>query len=86
MKHRKQKKKKKIKPQIPLHYLTLAFNYTGVSEDEYSVPSQGTKVRMIDYGKKKVEMVFQGTNIGNADNHPMHLHGLNRPFQENFIC
>jgi laccase len=52
----------------------VPFDYTGVSPDEYLLPSQGTKVRMIEYGKK-VEIVFQGTNIGNAENHPMHLHG-----------
>lgn len=34
----------------------------------------GTKVLMIEYGKN-VEIVFQGTNIGNPENHPMHLHG-----------
>ncbi|KAB1220705.1 putative laccase-9 [Morella rubra] len=54
---------------------TYVFNYTGVSDDEYLLPSLGTKVLMIDYGKK-VEIVFQGTNIGNAENHPMHLHGF----------
>ena len=34
----------------------------------------GTKVLRIEYGKN-VEIVFQGTNIGNPENHPMHLHG-----------
>ena len=29
---------------------------------------------MIDYGIN-VEIVFHGTIIGNAENHPMHLHG-----------
>jgi laccase len=56
-------------------YPPFVFNYTGVSADEYLIPSQGTKVKMIDYGKK-IEIVFQGTNIGNAENHPMHLHGF----------
>ncbi|KAB1209318.1 Laccase-14 [Morella rubra] len=55
---------------------TFVFNYTsGVSEDEYLLPSRGTKALMIDYSKR-VETVFQGTNIGNAENHPMHLHGF----------
>ncbi|XP_062159083.1 putative laccase-9 [Alnus glutinosa] len=56
-------------------YPPFVFNYTGISNDEYLLPSQGTKARMIDWGKK-VEIVFQGTNIGNAENHPMHLHGF----------
>ncbi|KAK7844300.1 laccase-12 [Quercus suber] len=38
-------------------------------------PSQGTKARSINYGKA-VEIVFQETNVGNAENHPMHLHGF----------
>ena len=56
-------------------YPPFVFNYTGVSADEYIIPSQGTKVKMIDYGKK-IEIVFQGTNIVNAETHPMHLHGF----------
>jgi laccase len=52
----------------------VQFNYTGPDLDEYELPSVGTKALMIDYGTN-VEIVFQGTNIGNAENHPMHLHG-----------
>ena len=35
---------------------------------------QGTKVIELEYGDA-VELVYQGTVIGNAQNHPMHLHG-----------
>jgi laccase len=38
-------------------------------------PSIGTKAKLIKYGEA-VEIVFQGTNIGNAENHLMHLHGF----------
>ena len=38
-------------------------------------PSLGSKVKLIKYGKE-VEIVFQGTNIVAAENHPMHLHGF----------
>ncbi|KAE8100326.1 hypothetical protein FH972_018233 [Carpinus fangiana] len=41
---------------------------------EYEYPTVGNKAPMIDYAVE-VELVFQGTNIGNAENHPMHLHG-----------
>ena len=36
---------------------------------------EGTKVIELEYGEV-VELVYQGTNIGNAQNHPMHLHGF----------
>jgi len=39
----------------------------------YTYPSVGTKAKLIKYGEA-VEIVFQGTNIGN--NHPMRLHGF----------
>ncbi|GLT62792.1 hypothetical protein SLA2020_354020 [Shorea laevis] len=58
-------------PSYPPH----VFNYTGISASEYLIPSTGTKVRMIDW-LSKVEIVFQGTNILLAENHPMHLHGF----------
>nr|XP_023915493.1 laccase-14-like [Quercus suber] len=48
------------------------FDYTGANLPDSTM--LGTKVLMIEYGKN-VEIVFQGTNIGNPENHPMHLHG-----------
>ena len=52
----------------------VPFNYTAGDNAQYQFPSLGTKVRMIEYGQR-VEIVFQGTNIGNPENHPIHLHG-----------
>nr|XP_023928551.1 laccase-14-like [Quercus suber] len=52
-----------------------AFNFTGDVGNNTLYPSQGTKGRMINYGEA-VEIVFQGTNVGNAENHPLHLHGF----------
>ncbi|XP_050269245.1 laccase-14-like isoform X2 [Quercus robur] len=51
------------------------FNFTGDSNDNLLLPSTGTKAKIIEYGKR-VEIVFQGTSIGNPENHPMHLHGF----------
>ena len=51
------------------------FNFTGDVGNNTLYPSQGTKARLINYGEA-VEIVFQGTNVGNAENHPMHLHGF----------
>ena len=51
------------------------FNFTGDVGNNTLYPSQGTKVKVIDYGAA-VEIVFQGTNVGAAENHPMHLHGV----------
>ncbi|KAL5776503.1 hypothetical protein ACOSP7_009429 [Xanthoceras sorbifolium] len=51
----------------------IFFNFTGdVNVTVYA--GQGTKVMTLDYGEE-VELVYQGTNVGNAQNHPMHLHG-----------
>ena len=36
---------------------------------------RGTKVKVLEYGVV-VEVVFQGTAILGAENHPMHLHGF----------
>ncbi|XP_059453491.1 laccase-14-like [Corylus avellana] len=52
----------------------VPFDYTGDEAANYELPSVGTKALIIDYGTN-VEIVFQGTNVGNAENHPMHLHG-----------
>ncbi|XP_059455381.1 laccase-15-like [Corylus avellana] len=58
-------------PSVP-PYL---FNFTGDVGNNTLYPSQGTKARFIKYGEA-VEIVFQGTNVGAAENHPMHLHGF----------
>ncbi|KAK9902961.1 hypothetical protein M0R45_001383 [Rubus argutus] len=52
----------------------LFFNFSGVNSSIYLLPEVGTKVLFIEYGAS-VELVYQGTNIGNPENHPMHLHG-----------
>ncbi|KAK4849849.1 hypothetical protein QYF36_001375 [Acer negundo] len=52
----------------------IYFNFTGdVNLIVYT--RQGTKVIELEYGDV-VELVYQGTIIGNAQNHPMHLHGF----------
>jgi hypothetical protein len=51
------------------------FNFTGDVGNNTLYPSVGRKAHLIKYGES-VEIVFQGTNIGNAENHPMHLHGF----------
>jgi laccase len=51
------------------------FNFTGEVDNSTLYPSVGTKAKIIKYGES-VEIVYQGTNIGNAENHPMHLHGF----------
>ena len=54
----------------------FVFNFT---EDnvplERSFTKSGTKVKVVEYGTV-VEVVFQGTGILGAENHPMHLHGF----------
>ncbi|KAJ0025992.1 hypothetical protein Pint_07804 [Pistacia integerrima] len=51
------------------------FNFTGDVSNVSMYTAQGTKARMIDYGQA-VEIVYQGTNLGAASSHPMHLHGF----------
>lgn len=51
------------------------FNFTGDVGNNTLYPKLATKVLTIDYGAA-VEIIFQGTNIGAAENHPMHLHGF----------
>nr|POE90755.1 laccase-13 [Quercus suber] len=51
------------------------YNLTGDVDNNMLYPSQGTKARLMNYGEA-VEIVFQGTIVGNAKNHPMHLHGF----------
>ncbi|XP_004292206.1 PREDICTED: laccase-14-like [Fragaria vesca subsp. vesca] len=52
------------------------FDYTGEVGDNEKNPTPGTKVMTVNFGDA-VEIVFQGTNVGNAENHPMHIHGYN---------
>ncbi|XP_062024704.1 laccase-14-like [Rosa rugosa] len=53
------------------------FDYNAADTgDNEAVPTVGTKVMTVNYGDA-VEIVFQGTNVGNAENHPMHIHGYN---------
>ncbi|RDX69551.1 Laccase-15, partial [Mucuna pruriens] len=40
-----------------------------------NLPKQGTRVNVLNYGAT-VEIVFQGTNIVGAIDHPIHLHGF----------
>ncbi|XP_021827255.1 laccase-15-like [Prunus avium] len=51
------------------------FNFTGLVQNNTIYPSFATKVKMIKYGKE-VEIIFQGTSMIAAENHPMHLHGF----------
>lgn len=53
----------------------LAFNYTEASVPlELWLPTNATKVMYLEYNST-VEIVFQGTNVVRAVDHPMHLHG-----------
>lgn len=52
------------------------FDYTGDTGDFEENPIVGTRVMSVEYGDA-VEIVFQGTNVGNPENHPMHVHGYN---------
>ncbi|EEF35293.1 laccase-2 [Ricinus communis] len=51
------------------------FNFTGNVDNITLYTSLGTNVIMVDYNES-VEIVFQGTNLMVAENHPMHLHGF----------
>ncbi|VAI84229.1 unnamed protein product [Triticum turgidum subsp. durum] len=53
------------------------FNFTDVDNDpvERWATKRGTKVKVVEYSAV-VEVVFQGTSILGAENHPMHLHGF----------
>ncbi|KAF7100234.1 hypothetical protein CFC21_101771 [Triticum aestivum] len=53
------------------------FNFTDVDNDpvERWATKRGTKEKVVEYGAV-VEVVFQGTSILGAENHPMHLHGI----------
>ena len=51
------------------------FDFTGDVGNNTLHPSVGTKVKMINYNET-VEIIFQGTNVLTALDHPMHLHGF----------
>lgn len=61
-----------IADELPNNPPTV-FNYTKV-ENMSTYTEEGRRVITFDYGDE-VEIVFQGTNIGATQNHPMHLHG-----------
>ncbi|KAG6393011.1 hypothetical protein SASPL_147241 [Salvia splendens] len=53
----------------------FTFNYTAENiPSVYRTPQNGTEVAVLKYNTT-VEVVFQGTNLGNGVYHPMHLHG-----------
>ncbi|KAI6704752.1 hypothetical protein NL676_007714 [Syzygium grande] len=52
----------------------FVFDYTGNVSAIGEAANVSTEVLMINYNEE-VEIRFQGTNLGAAENHPMHLHG-----------
>ncbi|KAF3961646.1 hypothetical protein CMV_013748, partial [Castanea mollissima] len=58
-------------PYQPLYY----FNFTGDVGNNTLYPALATKALTVNYNDA-VEIVLQGTNVGAAENHPMHLHGF----------
>ncbi|XP_057836596.2 laccase-3-like [Cryptomeria japonica] len=52
----------------------VVFDYTGDVDKTLWAPISGTKVKVIEYNAT-VQIVFQGTNIFQEDNHPIHIHG-----------
>ncbi|XP_056163483.1 laccase-14-like isoform X2 [Syzygium oleosum] len=52
----------------------FVFDYTGDVSALGEAANVSTEVLMINYNEE-VEIRFQGTNFGLAENHPMHLHG-----------
>lgn len=59
-------------PNEPPYY----FNFTADElPNDLLTPTLGTKVKVVEYNTT-VEVVFQGTSLMVAENHPMHLHGF----------
>ncbi|XP_050232807.1 laccase-14-like [Mercurialis annua] len=58
-------------PEKPSMY----FNFSGNVDDITLYTKQGRNVIMVNYNES-IEIVFQGTNLLVAENHPMHLHGF----------
>ncbi|MCO5607238.1 hypothetical protein L7F22_061431 [Adiantum nelumboides] len=59
-------------PDLPPY----AFNYTGIDASEIAVSTLGTKVKVLEFGKR-VQIVFQNTHSLGYESHPIHLHGQN---------
>lgn len=54
----------------------LEYNYTGDNLPGFLLfTRRAAEVRVVDYNAS-LEIVFQGTNLLAAENHPMHLHGF----------
>ncbi|XP_075650907.1 laccase-14-like [Castanea sativa] len=58
-------------PYQPLYY----FNFTGDVGNNTVYPALATKALTVNYNDA-VEIILQGTNVGAAENHPMHLHSF----------
>ncbi|CAN0824760.1 LAC1 [Linum grandiflorum] len=53
------------------------FNYTGGDPLAMNTNTEfGSKIIVVPYGTR-IEMVLQGTNLLNVENHPIHVHGHN---------
>ncbi|KAH7537025.1 hypothetical protein FEM48_Zijuj03G0048500 [Ziziphus jujuba var. spinosa] len=61
-------------PEKPPHYFNFTAEDNSNSLYEFN-PVVGTNVTKVKYGEA-VETVFQGTGLGGAQNHPIHLHGF----------
>ncbi|KAH0470356.1 hypothetical protein IEQ34_000079 [Dendrobium chrysotoxum] len=54
----------------------LNYNFTGENLPGFLLfPRRATEVRLVEYNTS-VEIVFQGTTLLAAENHPLHLHGF----------
>ncbi|GKV32427.1 hypothetical protein SLEP1_g41039 [Rubroshorea leprosula] len=54
----------------------LFYNFTADDLPGYlELPTLGTEVKILEYNST-VELVFQGTNLFQGSDHPMHLHGF----------
>ncbi|GLU06838.1 hypothetical protein SLE2022_238280 [Rubroshorea leprosula] len=58
-------------PDFPQLFFDFTANYLPT---DWDIPQLGMGVRILDYNST-VELVFQGTNLLQGSNHPMHLHG-----------
>ncbi|KAI4368029.1 hypothetical protein MLD38_016641 [Melastoma candidum] len=52
----------------------VVYDWTGAIAQNYSSSLTSTEANLFAYGSA-VEIIFQGTNSGAPENHPMHLHG-----------
>ncbi|GLU06848.1 hypothetical protein SLE2022_238380 [Rubroshorea leprosula] len=58
-------------PDFPQLFFDFTADYLPT---DWDIPQLGTEVRILDYNST-VELVFQGTNLLQGSDHPMHLHG-----------